>query len=173
MKERRDSLHMPWAVYGVVTILAGVLAFPGCGGSSSSGPSPVPSATPAPVTTVIARGNFAGLQPTDPEEDPEDFYILFFSTTETGTLDVTVDWTNASNDVDFLLLTGTQEQAMSPACQALDESECPLEIVTVAVSLDKPEVATLSNAAPGGYIVAVANFGTTTESGVVVVRLTT
>jgi hypothetical protein len=172
MRKKTDLFSMPWSAFGVVTILAGVLVFPGCGGSSS-GPSSVPSATPAPVTTVIARGNFGGLQPTDPEEDPEDFYLLFFSTTQTGTLDVTVDWTDASNDVDFLLLTGTLEQANSPACQALDQSDCPLEIVTVAATLDKPEVATLSNAVPGDYIVAVANFGTTNESGIVVVRLTT
>jgi hypothetical protein len=170
MKQRSDSIYRPWTALGVAAALAVAVIFSGCGGGgSSSGPSSVP--TPAPVRTVIAQGNFSGLQPTDPE-DPEDFYILFFNTTQTGTLDITVDWTNASNDVDFLLLSGTLEQALSPACQALDDSACPLELVAFAFTTAKPETLTVANATAGGYIVGVVNFGTTNESGVVVVGLT-
>jgi hypothetical protein len=171
MKQGRCSIRRPRTALGVAVVLAGVLVFSGCGGSgSSTGPSSTP--TPAPVRTIVAQGNFTGLPPTDPE-DPEDFYILFFNTSQTGTLDITVDWTHASNDVDFFLLRGTLEQALLPACQGLDQSDCPLELVTFAVSLAKPESLTVANMTAGGYIVAVANFGTTNESGVVVVGLTT
>jgi hypothetical protein len=176
MKQRRDSIQRHWTALGVAVALACTLAFSGCGGGGSSGSSTGPSSTPtpAPVRNVVAQGNFTGLQPSDPlEDDLEDIYILFFTTSQTGTLDITVDWTHASNDVDFILLRGTLEQVLSPACQALDEVNCPLEIVSTAVTLAKPEVTTVNNATAGGYIVAVVNFGTTNEAGVVVVGLTT
>ena len=170
MKRRSDSMHRLWTVAGVAVALALTVVFSCCGGSSSSGPSTVP--TPAPVRNVIAQENFSGLQPTDPD-DPEDFFFFFFTTGQVGTLDVTVDWTHDSDDLDVLLLSGTLEQALSPACQTLDESACPLEILAFTATLERPETLTVTNLPAGGYILAVANFGTTAESGVAVVGLTT
>lgn len=173
MKQRRDSFHMPWATLVVAVLLAGSLALPGCGGSSSGSTGPSSMPTPAPVRTIVAQEGFSGLQPSDPSADEvEDVAFVFFSTTQTGTLDVTVDWTHASNDVDFVLLRGTLEQLLSPACQEQDLSACPLEIVAVAESLAKPETTSVSNVTAGGYAVLVVNFGTTPESGVIVVGLT-
>jgi hypothetical protein len=138
----------------------------GCGGDSGSGPSPTP--TPVPVRNVIVEDTFTGLQPFDPTEEVA---LLAFVTGQTGTLDVTVDWTFDSNDIDFGLVRGTLEEALSPACEE-DTPDCPLEIVMTAATLTKPEVMTVPNLPAGNYIVVVVNFGETEDSGVVVVGLT-
>jgi len=158
-------------VAGAAIALAYAALFPGCGGGGTSGPNPVSTPTPRPsVRNVIVEETFTGLPPLDPSDVA---FYLHFVTGVVGDLDITVDWTFASNDVDFLLVRGTLEQALSPACQADDSPDCPLQLVSTAVTLSKPEVLTVASAAAGDYVVAVANQGTTDESGVVVVGLTT
>jgi hypothetical protein len=146
------------------TLLLGYAAIlPGCGGGgSSSGPNQVP------IRRVIAEETFTALLPTDAET----VALVAFTSTAVGDLDITVDWTFETNDVDFILARGTLEQALSPACQG-DSADCPLQLVSSALTLSKPEVMSVPNAAAGDYVVAVANFGTTEESGIVVVGLTT
>lgn len=172
MEERIFSTGRRRSALGVAVALAVSVSLGGCGGSGSS-PTSTPTPTPPPVRTVIAQGNFSGLQPVDPSAaDFEDFYLLFFVTNQAGTLDITVDWTFDSNDVDFALIRGSLEQVLLPACEDIDSPDCPIELVATAESLAKPETLTISNLAAGSYVVLVVNLGTTNESGVITVGLT-
>ena len=148
-------------------VLGCVLALFGCGGSGGGGGTG--PTTPTTQRNVIVEETFSDLPSLEQSEFV--FYLGFFTGTA-GSLDITVDWTLASNDVDILLFRGTVEQALSTAC-VVDGSECPLELVTSAATLGKPEVMRVASAAAGDYVIVVANFGPTNESGVVVVGLTT
>jgi hypothetical protein len=172
-KQARDWIRRRWTALGVATAFVYSAMLFGCGGGDS-GPSPVPSPTPRPpVRNVIVQQTFQNLPPIDPPVDASDpGFFQGFVTGQTGDLDITVDWTFATNDLDFVLVTGTLEQALSPACQE-DSPACPLELVATAATFAKPEVMMVPNAAAGPYVIVVVNFGTTNESGVITVGLTT
>jgi len=153
---------------GGAFLLTSTAVIPGCGGGSSSSGGGPGGPSPVPVRNVIAEEGFTDLAP----DEAATVFIVAFTTTAAGDLDITVDWTFDSNDLDFILARGTLEQALSPECQG-DSPECPLQLVQSALTLSKPEVMNVPSAAAGDYVVAVANFGETAESGVVVVGLTT
>jgi hypothetical protein len=164
MKRRisRNTLRPPaWALR---LMCAAVLAalIPACGGGGS-GPDPVPSTAPppapAPVTTVLGEGAFSGLAPDGAAGGT-------FTTPRAGDLEVIVDWTFASNDLDLLLFRGecSEEQFLADQCDLAD----------VADSLTaKPERVGLAGAPAGAYTLVVINFGATEETFSYQILLTT
>jgi uncharacterized protein YfaP (DUF2135 family) len=80
-----------------------------------------------------------------------------FTTTAGGRLDITVDWTFASNDLDIALVKGfcTEDQFLDGSCNplAITESETA-----------KPEKLSVPSTTAGQYTLYVANFGDRDES---------
>ena len=165
MKRRisRTTLRPPaWAPRLMcAAVLAALL--PACGGGGGSGPNPVPSTAPppppAPVTTVLGEGGFSGLQPGEGVGGT-------FTTPRAGDLEVIVDWTFASNDLDLLLFRGecSPEQFAAEQCDVADVADS-----TTA----KPERVGLANAPAGTYTLVVFNFGETEETLSYQILLTT
>lgn len=122
-----------------------------CGGDKVTAPSPpAPTPPPPPAPVVVSQGSGsleAGFLAR----------ILPFTTTRAGTLDVTVDWTFASNDVDALITRGdcSFDQLMA--------MQCPILAFAVSTSA-KPEKLTVSGAAAGTYTLFIENAGPTDES---------
>jgi hypothetical protein len=135
---------------GILALVALAL-LPACGSDSSpTPPSTTPPTTlPPPTQTVVASGSgalpvlTAGFVP--------------FTTATAGHIDVTVDWTFATNDVDVYLVRGecTFEEFVSLLCSIVSFSES-----TTA----KPERLSYSGATAGVYHLVVANFGPADES---------
>jgi hypothetical protein len=111
-------------------------------------PSPSPSPTPRPAV-VIAGGS--GSLPV--------FTVLIrnIATTETGTFDITVDWTFATNDVDVALARG------SCSFDQLIGDQCTFVGIADSVTT-KPERLHLTNQPAGQYTLVVPNFGPADES---------
>ena len=143
-----------------IVLMAAVL-LPGC--SSDSNP-PVTSTPPPPTTlppttqTVVQSGS--GSLPV------LNLALIPFSISSTGRLDVTVDWTFASNDVDVYLVRGacTFDQFINLGCNIIAFSES---------GTAKPERVSSSGATAGSYFVAIGNLGPTDESVAFQVVLTT
>ena len=91
-----------------------------------------------------------------------------FETLVLGTLDITVDWTFASNDIDLILFQGTLAEIVA-ACTG---QSCPQQVAS-AFTQNKPETLTFANAPASPYLLDIINFGTTVESVSVEVLLTT
>jgi hypothetical protein len=142
----------------VALMLVGLSA---CGGGTPlTGPSPSPTPAPAPVTTLVHDDSFAvGTKVAVPDT---------FTTTSTGTLDVTVDWTFASNDIDIFIARGTEPCTL----QTFNDRTCGF-IATEESTTMKPERLTIPNVAAGSYTLYVANFGSTNESVACHILLTT
>jgi hypothetical protein len=75
-----------------------------------------------------------------------------FTTTEQGTLDATMDWTVATNDLDLYLGQGSCNG------DSFDTAQCPILAFSES-STAKPEEVRLENAAAGAYTVFVGNVG--------------
>ena len=119
-----------------------------CGSDSVTAPSP-PAPTPPPPFVVSTgssslQAGFVGRVPP-------------FTTTRAGTLDATVEWTFASNDVDAVIARGdcSLEQFVAMQCQIL-----AFAVGTTA----KPEKLTVSGAAAGTYTLLIGNAGPADES---------
>jgi len=124
-----------------------------CGGSGSpTAPSaPVPTPAPAPVSNVISKGSSAlGSKTVAP---------VTFTTTSVGTLDVTVDWTLAANDVDIFLARGTEPCTLA----TFNDRSCGFMATEESTTM-KPEKLRVTNLAPGAYSLYVANYGSSDES---------
>lgn len=148
---------------GTVFLAAGAAILPACGGNGGGGSVTGPSSLPTPppiMQTVVAQGSASGLQLFNVYVAPT------FTTTRTGRLDVTVDWTFARNDVDAHLARGACEfiQFILGACEIVAFSES-----TTA----KPERLTVPSAAAGVYTLLIPNFGPGRESISYQVVLTT
>ncbi len=143
-KARRQSL----AAVCVALLFAGLTA---CGGSSNPVTSTPPTTTPAPVTKLIHDDSFAvGTKVVVPDT---------FATTSTGTLEVTVDWTFASNDVDIFVARGTEPCTL----QTFNNRTCGFVATEESLTM-KPEKLTIPNLAAGSYTLYVANYGSSNES---------
>jgi hypothetical protein len=122
-----------------------------CGGSSSNpmGPSTaVPTSTPAPVTTVLLQGAYAGL----PAEQL--LVVPPFATNAAGKLEIVLDWTFATNDLDIALARGD--------CYT---TEAACDIIDAAESLTaKPERLVIPALPAGTYTLLIANYGPAAES---------
>jgi hypothetical protein len=75
-----------------------------------------------------------------------------FSTTSVGTLEATVDWTFATNDLDVFLTPGTCSFAQ------LTANQCTMVAFSESVTA-KPERARATNVAAGSYIIWIHNAG--------------
>jgi hypothetical protein len=132
-----------WSSVLAAGLLAGLVACGGDGPTNVTPPPPPPPTPPPPVVVsqiqgFALRAGFAS--------------FANFSTTSTGTLEATVDWTFATNDLDVYLTPSTCTFAQLAANQctmiAFSESETA-----------KPEKARATNVAPGNYIIWIHNVG--------------
>jgi hypothetical protein len=129
-----------------------VLGLAGCGGDSPTAPSTAtPTAPPAPVASVLMQGSLSNMDPR----------VLFtvgtFNTTAAGKLDVTVDWTFATNDVDVYVARGTC------SLEQVNNRTCPFVTLSESTTA-KPEKLTVSSLDPGTYSLMIGNLGPTAES---------
>jgi hypothetical protein len=147
---------------GFVAMVCAVAAISACGGGggTSTGPTltatPIPSPTPAPPVVLLQtnftlRNGFVGL-----------FRTL--SVSGPGTLEITVDWTLASNDLDISLVKGSCTGEM------YDADTCVYMAFADSLTA-KPEKLRVSVAA-GTYTPLVDNFGPGDESGAIQVVFT-
>ena len=88
-----------------------------------------------------------------------------FAVTETGTLEITADWTSAANNIDIFLYLGScsSEQARNNACAIANR--------TISTT-NKPERLSVIGVPVGNYSLGFANFGPTAETGTFEVFLT-
>ena len=146
----KKDRFLSWTGFALALGLA--LALPGCGSGSgpTDPPTPTPTPTPQPIvrTSVLQAGgslprNFLGVVP--------------FTTSSSGTIETTVDWTFASNHIIVYIARGncTFEQAVANQCQFVASSE---------TMTPKPRVLTVSGAAAGAYTLLIGNLGPTDES---------
>jgi len=136
------------------------LALPGCGGNDTTTPTPTPTPTPAPsVTTLIEEGSFSGLE-------AQFLAAIPFDTTSTGTIEATVDWTFASDNVEVYLVRGscTVDQFNDLTCPFVAFSESPTA---------KPERIRATNQGPGSFNLYIGNRGPDEEAVSFQIFLTT
>jgi hypothetical protein len=133
-----------------LALAGGAVFLSACGG----GGKPVDPSTPPPTTLpppprVLAQGG----GPIPAEEGGG----VQFNVDVVGRLDITVDWTFATNDIDLILFRGTctEEQLIADACTVL--------VIADSASA-KPERLTFPNAAVGIYTLVAINFGPEDES---------
>lgn len=138
----------------------------GCGSESPTTPTQPPPPPPTPTTRVLAQTSFSEIPPVS---DAGQALLVTFASPELGTLNITVDWTFESNDIQLSLFEGTLTEVRA-ACSEI--MFCP-QWVANAFTMNKPEKLTVPDAAAGPYVLQVANFGTTMESVSVEILLTT
>jgi len=119
-----------------------------CGGSGPT--SPPPTLMPPPVVTVLLEGSQSGLQPLFL------YSVGTFTTTVTGRLDVTVDWTFAANNIDVYVTRGTC------TIEQFRQQTCP--IVRFSESTLKPEGLAMNGLPPETYELLIGNRGPGAES---------
>ena len=109
-----------------------------------------PTPPPPEVRTLILEGSFSGLGEMVLASVP-------FNTNATGRIEVTVDWTFASDDVDIYLVHGscTIEQFNADTCSFVTFSES---------FTAKPESISAGNQAAGFYNLYIGNRGPAEES---------
>ena len=138
-----------WSYFLAAGLLGALAACGGGGGGGGVTTSSTPPPTPPPPV-VVAQGQgfpltagFTGRVP--------------FTTTRTGLLEATVDWTFAANDVDVLLARG------DCSFEQLEAAQCPILAFSISTTA-KPERIRFDGAAAGPYTLFVENTGATNES---------
>lgn len=129
-----------------------LLALAACGGG---GDGPATPSTPAPTPTPCAQKMLDSGSDSLPSK-----YLLYydFSVPEAGRLDVTVDWTYASNNIGVYVAT-------AGTCNTLDEFNArSCNFVVRSETAAKPRKVSVTNVAAGNYRWLFANFGTTDDS---------
>ena len=123
-----------------------------CGSDSvTKPPPPPPPPTPPPVVrTLILEASFSGLEEAMLARVP-------FDTSSTGTIEATVDWTFATDDVDIYLVRGTC------TLDQFNTSTCPFVTFSQSAST-KPERISAGNQAAGSYNLYIGNRGPAQES---------
>jgi hypothetical protein len=142
------SEHEGMRVLSVVAGLLWIAGLTACGGGSDPIVRPTPTPTPTPPVVLSSGGGalevgfIAMAQP--------------IVTTSSGALEVTVDWTFATNDIDVLLARG--------ACsfEQLDAGQCNIAASATSATA-KPERVRTSGAA-GTYTLFVENNGPADDS---------
>jgi hypothetical protein len=141
-----------------LALACAVLLLPACGGDGPTRPTTtttLPPPPPAPIVVTQGAGPIA----------VDDVGFIEFTTGAVGRLDITVDWTFVTNDVDVFLVRGTctDDQILNGTCSFL----------TFSVSATaKPERLSVPNAPAGRYTLYAANFGPGDESASFQVVLT-
>jgi hypothetical protein len=124
-------------------------------GDVPAGPTPAPAPTPTPSPTPI---------PPQVVAERTGFFLeagwigwLPFPTSRAGSLEATVDWTYASNNLDVYLVKGecNYDQLYAGQCETLASSDSPTA---------KPEKVRLESAPAGTYTIFVDNLGPGDES---------
>ena len=158
--DRRKLWYRWLARFRIVSVAAAVSVLPGCGSSTTPTPIPTPAPTPPPpiVETIVSSGS--GTVPN------RVLAFIPFTTSAAGRIDVTVDWTFATNDVHVYLVRGdcTFEQFVARQCTIVTFSES-----TIA----KPERLTAPGSSAGNYLLLIGNAGPADESVAFQVVLTT
>lgn len=132
------------------------LASCGGGDSGTTPATPVATPTPAPVRSVVAQGNFSVSAP----DDHSTYFVRRrLETTKAGTLEVTVDWTYASNTLWMYLAEGecTSDQFASNDCPG-PACACKFAVES-EVESPKPRVLAVASAAAGVRTLVVWNLG--------------
>jgi hypothetical protein len=129
-----------------------VLSLEGCGGGDSptAAPTPVPTPTPTLCTQTNVVQEAGGIRGRTLVYDD-------FSVPDSGRLDVTLDWTNASSQVGFYLVpvnTCTLQEFNASTCTFLIRSE----------TMVKPRKISTANFAAGNYRWIVGNYSEADES---------
>jgi hypothetical protein len=122
-----------------------------CSNPAGATCTPPPTTTPsAPAKTVLLEASIPAL--------PVNYVAgRYFSTSGTGTVDVTIDWTFAEDTIHVWLAKG------QCPFEAFEADTC--EYVTQSrVSRPKPRVLSMPSAAAGAYTLIVANWGPKDES---------
>jgi hypothetical protein len=129
-----------------------ITVMPGCGGSgTSSGTAvPTPSPTPIPPPPLILSQQSGSLP-------ARNLALVPFDSPALGTLDVTVDWTFATNDVHIYLVRGDCDFERFVAQQ------CPLVAFSESRTA-KPERMTVTAASMGRYTLGIGNASDSDES---------
>ena len=157
MQEDRRSTRFG----SLALLLATAVALSACGESgSTTGSSSVVTTTPppAPVKTVVTEGSIDSL--------PMNFASgRYFSTSATGTIDLTVDWTYTEDTIYVWLAKGqcTFEQFDAGTCNFLTSS------LTRGA---KPRLLSVPSAAAGTYTLIIGNLGPRDEAAAYQVVLT-
>ena len=142
---------------------AALLGASSCGGGGSSTPTAVSTPTPAPVETVVKQGSFPI---SAPEEDGFSYYDYdVITTSATGRLVTTVNWTYAANSVWMYIAEGdcTGDQFDNLDCPGGPTCECLFSVVSERDS-PKPRALTVTNASAGTRTLIVWNRGPQEES---------
>jgi hypothetical protein len=141
-----------------LALLGSTMGLAACGGNAS--PTAVTLATPPPpppAPRVIAQ--VAGPIPAETAAYTQ------FTVDATGKLEVTVDWTYATNDIDLFLVKGTCTD------EQIDSGDC--SFLATATSEDrKPERVSVASAATGLYTLYAVNWGPEDESASMLAMLT-
>jgi hypothetical protein len=143
-----------------IVLFALAAALSGCGGSGNSPTAPTPSATPIPtVRTEVAAGSAS--------VPARVLALVPFTINAAGTLDATVDWTFATNDVHVYLITGS-----CTSVEQFNGRQCFVGAFSESTLL-KPERVTFAGVQPGTYTLGIGNVGPGDESVSFEVVLTT
>jgi hypothetical protein len=149
---------------GALAVVAAALgSLSACGGGGSGTPSPVSTPTPAPVQTVVRQGSFTIR---GPEADGFTYYDHeLISTSATGRLETTVNWTYATNSVWMYVAEGdcTGGQFDNLDCPGGPTCECQFSAVSESDS-PKPRILTVASAGAGVRTLIVWNRGPQEES---------
>jgi hypothetical protein len=155
------------AVGGLVVLMAGLY---GCGGGGSSPSAPsAPAAPPAPARTLVGQGTFtlADADTSIRAIGIPDVAGVPFTLGAAGTVDVSVDWTFRTNDVDVAILRGSCNSSQLVAGQ------CGTTAIVQSLSVTaKPETLNVRLDA-GSYTLAIlSNVGDSAESGTFAIFVT-
>jgi hypothetical protein len=140
----------------VWSVLVAVVLLPGCGGSGGGGGGDV-TGPGTPGRTVLFEDTWA--------LGPLEYIPLEADLNVSGTLDVTVDWTFATNDVDVVMTNASCTDEM------FSVGQCSFLGSALSTTL-KPERFTAEVTAGGSYVIWVVNVGPDRESGSIVVGIT-
>jgi len=136
----------------IVPCLAGVTlaaALAACGGGTGPTDNFTPSPTPTPCTQTTLEQ--------DSDTIPGRTYLYFdFSVPDSGRLDMTIDWTNASSPIGVYLVpanTCTLDEINARSCNFLIRSETPVKPRKISIPINA-----------GNYRWIIANFSEAQES---------
>jgi hypothetical protein len=153
---------------GIVVLMAGLFGCGGGGGGTVSAPS-APAAPPAPTRTLVGQGTFtlADASSSIRAIGIPDVAGVPFQIGASGTVDISVDWTFRSNDVDVAILRGNCNSNQVIAGQ------CGTQAVVQSLSTTaKPETLNVRLDA-GNYTLAIlSNVGDSAESGTFAIFVT-
>jgi hypothetical protein len=144
----------------LLSVLAvGVLGWPGCGGGSSGGGNNKVTGSSQPQSTLLIEQNWtAGVG----EANLLDVEI---TGTGSGTVDATVEWTFATDDVDIYVT------AQGCSIDMLAANQCAYKTKADSTTT-KPEKVTFSVSGGDKYRFWIVNFGPQAESGTFTAHLT-